>query len=481
MLINLLLVLPLVFSIFFANLKPQEGQCYGLKKLAALASILVFALSCFIVFGYNKALGGFQFVYKISWIKSLGLSYHIGIDGMSALMLILTTFLTFVCILSTWNSVISRVKTFLSLFFLMEFCVIGVFISLDVVMFYVFFEAVLIPMFLLIGIWGGKDRIYSAFKFFIYTFFGSVLFLVAILYIVVKFNTGDLTQLSLLTKTLPPIVQQVLWIAFFASFAIKVPMFPFHTWLPDAHVQAPTAGSIMLAGILIKMGGYGFIRFSVPLLPAASIFFADFMIILSIIAIFYGSIIAIKQPDIKKMIAYSSVAHMGYVTMSIFTFTQNGINAAIFQMISHGLISGGLFLSVGVLYDRLHTRMFSDYGGIVEKMPKFALYLMILTMGSVGLPATSGFVGEFMGILSVFKVSPIYAALAGCGVVFGAVYMLFLYRNTMFGTITNASINYINDLEWNEKLNLVLLCVLVLAIGIFPRFVTDFLVNFTVV
>jgi NADH-quinone oxidoreductase subunit M len=376
-----------------------------------------------------------------------------------------------ICILASWH-ITERVKEYMIAFLLMEGIVIGVFAALDMVLFYLFFEAVLIPMFLIIGIWGGDNRVYAAFKFFLYTLIGSVLFLISMLYLYGEFGTTSIPELTEKAFYLPFNVQRWLWLGLFASFAVKVPMFPFHTWLPDAHVQAPTAGSVMLAGVLLKLGAYGFLRFSLPMLPEASHYFVDFVFTLSLIAIVYTSMVALVQKDMKKLIAYSSVAHMGFVTLGIFTFNQQGLDGAIFQMLSHGLISGALFLCVGVVYDRLHTREIAKFGGLTTIMPRYALLFMIFTMGSVGLPTTSGFVGEFLTFMSVWQVSYIAAIIATTGVIAGAVYMLVLYRNVMFGEVKKGC-EKMQDLTKTESYSLAVLAILVIFFGIYPKPIFD--------
>jgi NADH-quinone oxidoreductase subunit M len=475
MFLSLLLWLPLVFAGVFFLLPNNSVHFNHYKRLAILFSFVHCVLSAALFLKYDTLKSGFQLLENFEWFPALYSSYSLGVDGVSVWMVFLTSLLTFIALLSSWGSVNKQVKTYITMFFLLECFTIGVFVSLDAILFYIFFEAVLIPMFVIIGIWGGKDKIYSSFKFFLYTLFGSLLFLVGLVYLISVYKTANIVHLQEVVGSLPFEIQKWVWLSFFLAFAIKVPMFPLHTWLPDAHVQAPTAGSVILAGVLIKMGAYGFLRFSIPMLPAASLYFQNFVIILSIIAVIYGSLIAIKQDDIKKMIAYSSVAHMGYVTAGLFALNKVGQNAAVVQMISHGLISGALFLSIGVIYERLHTRLFADFGGIASKMPQFAFLLMIFTMGSVGLPGTSGFVGEFMAILASFKISIWYAILLGSGAIFGAVYMLFMYRDTMFGEVKNAPVAHLKDINTIEIFNLSILATLSLAIGVYPNLVLMFL------
>lgn len=411
----------------------------------------------------------------VKLVSNHDVKYFLGIDGISLLMIILTAALTPICLAISINSIQKRVREYVIAFLLIEGFVIGSFCALDLLFFYIFFEVMLIPMFLVIGIWGGDKRIYAAYKFFLYTLFGSVLFLIAIILLYLYTGTTDILVLSqVLPKILPLEYQKWLFLAFFASFAIKVPMFPVHTWLPDAHVQAPTAGSVILAGVLIKLGAYGFIRFSLPFFPAGSMYFANFIFVLSIIAIIYTSLIALMQEDMKKMIAYSSVAHMGFVTLGIFSFTRQGIDGAIVQMISHGIVSAALFMCVGVIYDRLHTKQIKDLGGIASKMPNFALLAMIFTMASVGLPGTSGFVGEFLAIVGTFKANKVAAIFAATGVIFGACYMLWLYKRVWFSEITNTHINDIKDLGKIEFISLGLMAFFVILLGILPNLTLSF-------
>jgi NADH-quinone oxidoreductase subunit M len=401
--------------------------------------------------------------------------YNVGIDGLSLLMILLTNFLIILCLLSAKNSIKNKTAFFVNLFLLLQIFCIGLFVSKSIIWFYIFFEAILIPMFFVIGIWGGVNKIYASYKFFIYTLIGSLCFLLGLIYTVLSTGSTDILQIIevLQSNPLEQNIEKLIWLAFFISLAIKVPMFPFHTWLPDAHVQAPTAGSVLLAGILIKIGGFGMIRFLLPMFPSASLYFSDFVIYLSIVAIIYGSIIAIMQEDIKKMIAYSSVAHMGFVTAAIFSLTQTGITASIFQMFSHGIVSGALFLCIGVLYERFHTREFKNFGGLAAKMPNFAILLMIFTMSSAGLPMTSGFVGEFMTIVAVYSKSIFYSFGVGLSVIFGAVYMLYMYKKTMFGKL-NTQHSIINDLTKTEIISLSSLAIITIVSGIYPTIITKF-------
>ena len=408
-----------------------------------------------------------------SLIKALNCNYHLGIDGISLFFIILTAILTPLCILASWESIKFRIKEYMIAFLLLEALVIGVFCALDLLLFYVFFEAMLIPMFLIIGIWGGEKRVYAAIKFFLYTLAGSLFLLVAIIYIYLHTGELNIPNLYALVPKFSLLEQKLLWIAFFISFAVKVPMWPVHTWLPDAHVQAPTAGSVILAGILIKMGAYGFLRFSLPMLPEASHHYAHLMFVLSAIAIIYASAVALVQTDMKKLIAYSSVAHMGFVTMGIFAFNQQAVEGALMQMISHGVVSAALFLAVGVLYDRMHTKEISKYGGVVNKMPVFAGIFMLFTLASIGLPGTSGFVGEMLVMVGVFKVSKLYALLAATSLVLGAAYMLWLYKRVMFGVINNSQVEELKDLSCRELLIFTPLAVLTILLGIYPSIVTE--------
>ncbi|RWO29725.1 MAG: NADH-quinone oxidoreductase subunit M, partial [Mesorhizobium sp.] len=418
--LSLVTFLPLVGVLFILLINDDsENARRNIRAIALWTTGITFIISLFIWTGFDNAEPGFQFVEKFAWLDS-GISYHMGVDGISMLFVILTTFLMPLCILASWESIEKRVKAYMIAFLLLETLMIGVFCALDIVLFYVFFEAGLIPMFIIIGVWGGKRRVYASFKFFLYTLAGSVLMLLAIMAMFFQSGTTDIP--TLLTHDFPASMQTWLWLAFFASFAVKMPMWPVHTWLPDAHVEAPTAGSVILAAILLKMGGYGFLRFSLPMFPIASEMFAPLVFALSVVAIIYTSLVALMQEDMKKLIAYSSVAHMGFVTMGIFAMNQEGVQGAIFQMLSHGLVSGALFLCVGVIYDRMHTRDIDAYGGLVNNMPKYATVFMIFTMANVGLPGTSGFVGEFLTMLGVFRVNTWVAFFAATGVILSAAY-----------------------------------------------------------
>ncbi|MCC8933866.1 MULTISPECIES: NADH-quinone oxidoreductase subunit M [Rhizobiaceae] len=442
----------------------------NILNVSLLTTVFTFVVSLFIWINFDNSNVGFQMVEKHAWLGT-GISYHLGVDGISMLFVILTTLLMPFCVLASWTSVEKRLKEYMIAFLVLETLMIGVFVSLDIVLFYVFFEAGLIPMFIIIGVWGGKDRVYASYKFFLYTLLGSVLMLLAIMAMYWDAGTTDIA--ALLQHDFPPQMQTWLWLAFFASFAVKMPMWPVHTWLPDAHVQAPTAGSVILAGILLKLGGYGFLRFSLPMFPLASDFFAPFVFTLSVIAIVYTSLVALMQEDMKKLIAYSSVAHMGYVTMGIFAANQQGVQGAIFQMISHGFVSGALFLCVGVIYDRLHTREIAAYGGLVNNMPKYALAFMVFTMANVGLPGTSGFVGEFLTLIGVFRVNTWVALFAATGVILSAAYALWLYRRVVFGALEKESLKSMLDLNAREKLVLYPLIALTIFFGVYPAPILD--------
>ncbi|MFC5583706.1 NADH-quinone oxidoreductase subunit M [Nitratireductor kimnyeongensis] len=463
--------LPLVGALLILLIREDgAGARRNIRNVALLTTVFTFVLSLFIWIGFDASTPGFQMVEKQEWLGS-GISYHMGVDGISMLFVILTTFLMPLCVLASWEAVDHRVKEYMIAFLILETLMIGVFCALDIVLFYVFFEAGLIPMFIIIGVWGGKRRVYASFKFFLYTLLGSVLMLLAMMAMYWQAGTTDIP--TLLTHVFPEGMQYWLWVAFFASFAVKMPMWPVHTWLPDAHVEAPTAGSVILAGILLKMGGYGFLRFSLPMFPVASIDLAPLVFTLSVIAIVYTSLVALMQEDIKKLIAYSSVAHMGFVTMGIFAINEQGVQGAIFQMLSHGLVSGALFLCVGVIYDRMHTREIAAYGGLVNNMPKYATVFMIFTMANVGLPGTSGFVGEFLTLLSVFKVNTWVALFATTGVILSAGYALWLYRRVVFGSLTKESLKGMLDLSAREKLILYPLVVLVIFFGVYPAPILD--------
>ena len=465
--LSVITFLPLVGAILIAFLnKDAKGNA---RWIALWTTVLTFIVSLAIWINFDKVNPGFQFVEDHHWLGTL--RYKMGVDGISMLFVILTTFLMPICILASWESVEDRVKEYMIAFLVLETLMLGVFCALDLVLFYLFFEGGLIPMFLIIGIWGGPRRVYASFKFFLYTLLGSVLMLLAMMAMYWQAGTTDIP--TLLQTRFPADMQWWLWLAFFASFAVKMPMWPVHTWLPDAHVEAPTAGSVILAAILLKMGGYGFLRFSLPMFPIASHQLAPFVFTLSIMAILYTSLVALVQEDIKKLIAYSSVAHMGYVTMGIFTASQQGIDGAIFQMLSHGLISAALFLCVGVVYDRMHTREIAAYGGLVERMPKYAFAFMIFTMANVGLPGTSGFVGEFLTLLAAFKANTWVAIFATVGVILSAAYALYLYRRVIFGPLVKKSLKGLLDLSPREIAILAPLVILTIYFGIYPAPVLD--------
>jgi NADH-quinone oxidoreductase subunit M len=466
--LSLLTFLPLVGAAFiFVVRGDEEAVARNARWVALWTSGCTFLLSLVLWFDFDRASAGFQFVERHAWFPGTGIAYHMGVDGISVLFVLLSTFLTPICILASWEAIEHRVREYMIAFLVLETMMVGMFCALDIILFYVFFEGVLIPMFLIIGVWGGARRVYSAFKFFLYTLAGSVLMLIAVLAMFWAAGTTDITKL--IGHGFAKSMQTWLWLAFFASFAVKVPMWPVHTWLPDAHVEAPTAGSVILAGVLLKMGAYGFVRFSIPMLPDASVAFTPFVYTLSIIAIIYTSLVALVQEDMKKLIAYSSVAHMGFVTLGIFTGTRQGLDGALFQMLSHGVVSGALFLIVGVIYDRLHTRDIARYGGLVERMPRYAAVFMLFTMASVGLPGTSGFVGEFLVLAGAFQVNTWAAAFASLGVILGAAYMLYLYRRVIFGTITRDDLRAMVDLKPREIAVFAPLVVVVLWMGIYPK------------
>ena len=464
--LSLLICLPTIGALFILFTSSNSKKYNSYKYISIFISIVNFILSVYLWYQFDKSNPTFQFVENRNWIYGF-INYKVGVDGISILFIILTTFITPLCILSVNSTIKNRLKDFLVAILIMESLMIGVFCSLDLVIFYLFFEGGLIPMFLIIGIWGGDRRVYSAFKFFLYTLLGSVLMLVAIIYIYWITGTTDvekLYQIGIEAK-----YQKILWLAFFSSFAVKTPMWPVHTWLPDAHVEAPTAGSVLLAAILLKMAGYGFIRFSIGLFPIGSEYFVTLVYILSLIAIIYTSLVALMQEDMKKLIAYSSVAHMGFVTLGIFTMTQQGVEGSIFQMISHGIISAALFLCVGVIYERMHTRRIKNYGGIVSVMPKYSILLMIFTLGALGLPGTTGFVGEFLILIGAFKDNFLVAVVASIGVILGAAYMLWLYKRVVFGELINKNLKNMADLNKSELIILSSLAVPSLYFGFYPE------------
>ena len=455
---------------FTARAEDQAQIDKNSRTVAWVATMVTLVLSLILLFSFDQDTAGFQFVHEIEWLSQIGLGYRLGVDGLSVLFVVLTAFLMPLCIMAS-GAIQKRVADYMIAFLLLETLVIGVFCALDLVVFYIFFEGGLIPMFIIIGVWGGQNRVYAAFKFFLYTLLGSVLMLVAMIYMFLQAGTTDITVL--LEHDFTRNAQMWMWLAFFASFAVKMPMWPVHTWLPDAHVQAPTAGSVILAGILLKMGGYGFLRFSLPMFPQASDYFAPLVFALSIIAIIYTSLVAFRQTDIKKLIAYSSVAHMGFVTMGLFAMNETGVQGAIFQMISHGVISGALFLCVGVIYDRMHTREIAFYGGLVHRMPAYAAIFALFTMANVGLPGTSGFIGEIMTMVGAFQVSWWIATGAAAGVILSAMYMLTMYRDVVFGEITNPKLETITDLNRMEWAIFIPLIIMTLWLGVSSTVVTD--------
>ena len=461
-----LILLPAIGSIFLLFSKSDDKQTDTIKYVALFTSLVNFLISIYLWISFDSSISNFQFVEERNWLAGF-VNYKVGIDGISILFIILTTFITPLCIISVNNSVKIRLRDFLIAILIMESFMIGVFCALDLVIFYLFFEAGLIPMFLIIGIWGGPKRVYSAFKFFLYTLLGSVLMLVAI--ISIYWITGTTDVVKLYELGIDQKYQNLLWLAFFSSFAVKTPMWPLHTWLPDAHVEAPTAGSVLLAAILLKMAGYGFIRFSLGLFPFASEVFTPLVYILSLIAIVFTSLIALMQEDMKKLIAYSSVAHMGFVTLGIFTLKQQGIEGSIIQMISHGLVSAALFLCVGVVYDRMHSRLINSYGGIVSIVPKYSILFMLFTLAALGLPGTSGFIGEFLILMGAFKDNFLVAVIASLGVIFGAAYMLWLYKRVVFGEIINKDLLKMPDLDKSELIILISLALPTLFFGFYPE------------
>jgi NADH-quinone oxidoreductase subunit M len=469
--LSLTTFLPIVGALFIMVLSgPEEAVKRNARWVALWTTVVTFAVSLMLVWRFDPSSPEFQFVENKPWLGG-AINYHMGVDGISLPFVILTTGLMPLCIIASWESVQTRVKEYMVAFLALETLMIGTFSALDLVLFYLFFEGGLIPMFLIIGVWGGPRRVYASFKFFLYTLLGSVLMLLAIMAMYWDAGTTDIP--ALMKHGFAPGMQKWLWLAFFASFAVKMPMWPVHTWLPDAHVEAPTAGSVVLAAILLKMGGYGFLRFSLPMFPLASFDFAPLIFTLSVVAIIYTSLVALVQEDMKKLIAYSSVAHMGFVTMGIFAFTTQGIAGGIFQMISHGLVSGALFLCVGVVYDRMHTREISAYGGLVNRMPVYAFVFLLFTMANVGLPGTSGFVGEFLALMGTFKANTWVAALATTGVILSAGYALWLYRKVMFGALEKPALAGMMDMDKREIFIFAPLVILTLLFGFYPKPVLD--------
>ncbi len=458
---------PLAGVLFLAIIRGNPDEIARNARWAALiASLFAFAMSLVIWAGFDASSADFQYQERYEWFGEYGFDYRMGVDGISLFFVLLSTFLTPLCILASWQSIQTRVKEFMIAFLVLETMMIGMFCALDLVLFYVFFEGVLIPMFVIIGVWGGPGRVYAAFKFFLYTLLGSVLMLLAIIAMYLQAGTTDIPTLMEFVFTRD--VQLWLWLAFFASFAVKVPMWPVHTWLPDAHVEAPTAGSVILAGVLLKMGGYGFLRFSLPMFPEATEYFTPLIYTLSVVAVIYTSLVALAQTDMKKLIAYSSVAHMGFVTVGIFALNQQAVSGAIFLMLSHGVVSAALFLIVGVVYDRMHSRDIASYGGLVHRMPRYAAVFMLFMLASVGLPGTSGFIGELLVLVGAFRADTWVAALIATGMILGAAYMLYLYRRVIFGPLVRPELKSILDLDRREILVFAPLIVVVLWMGIWP-------------
>jgi NADH-quinone oxidoreductase subunit M len=471
--LSLVTFLPLVGAFFCLIVNgPKEAVDRNCRSAALITSLATFLISLVLWIRFDGTKASFQFEEKFDWVPALGIGYHMGVDGISLFFVLLSTLLTPICILASWDSIKVRVKEYMIAFLVLETFMVGMFCALDLALFYVFFEGVLIPMFLIIGVWGGKRRVYAAFKFFLYTLLGSVLMLLAIIAIYWQVGTTDLPT-AIEKLDLPFTWQCWLWLAFFASFAVKVPMWPVHTWLPDAHVEAPTAGSVILAGVLLKMGGYGFLRYSIPLLPEATQYFAPLVFGLSIVAIIYTSLVALVQEDMKKLIAYSSIAHMGFVTIGAFVMNMQSVQGSIFQMLSHGIVSAALFLCVGVVYDRMHTREIAAYGGLVHRMPRYAFTFMFFTLASVGLPGLSGFVGEFLVLVGTFKANTWVAFLATTGIILGAAYALWLYRKIIFGELTKDSLKGILDMNRREIALFLPLILITLWMGIYPSSFLD--------
>ena len=474
-LLSVITFLPLVGAFVIYLLASVCRLSDNFYKIIGIAfTLIVLVLVGVIWFKFDNSAIGFQFIEKTEWIKSSsGIFYSLGVDGTSMIMIALTGVMMPFCLLAGWQSITKNVKEFVIAFLVMETFIMGTFLAIDLLLFYVFFEAVLIPMYLIIGIWGGKNRLYAAFKLFLYTLAGSLFLLLGIIYIYFQTETTFIPDLVGILPLYDLKIQNILWLAFFVSFAVKIPMWPLHTWLPDAHVEAPTAGSVVLAGILLKLGGYGLIRFSIPFFPAACEYFANFVLIMSAIAVVYTSLVALMQQDMKKLIAYSSIAHMGYVTAGLFVFNQQAVEGAIFQMVSHGLVSGALFICVGILYDRMHTKEISFYNGLTHPMPKFAFQFMIFVFASIGLPATSGFIGEFLVLLGVFRDNRAISMLLATGMFLGAAYMLWLFARVMYGKITNPQLESILDINRLEKILLWPLAVMVIVLGVYPNLIFD--------
>jgi NADH-quinone oxidoreductase subunit M len=462
--------LPLVGALFIAILNEDEAGVRNARWVALWTTLITFVISLILVWRFDPSSSDFQFTERRPWLGG-AITYAMGVDGISLPFVVLTTALLPICILASWTAIQRRVREYMIAFLVLETLMVGTFCALDLVLFYLFFEGGLIPMFLIIGVWGGPRRVYASFKFFLYTFLGSVLMLLAIMAMYWQAGTTDIP--TLLHHPFPMALQAWAWFAFLASFAVKLPMWPVHTWLPDAHVEAPTAGSVILAAILLKMGGYGFLRFSLPMFPEASAHLAPLVYALSVVAIIYTSLVALVQEDVKKLIAYSSVAHMGFVTMGIFAVTAQGVSGGIFQMISHGIVSAALFLCVGIIYDRMHTREIAAYGGLVNRMPLYAFVFMIFSLANIGLPGTSGFVGEFLTIIGTFRVNTWVASLAAIGTILSAAYMLWLYRKVIFGKLEKPSLFNIKDMGWREIVIMTPLIVLTIILGIYPKPVLD--------
>jgi len=473
-LLSILIFLPLVGAVFILSIQGKvEIVARNSRYVALWTASANFLLSLVLWFNFDKSTPKFQFVEYAMWMPNLGIGYHVGVDGISILFVILTTVLTPICVLASWESINNRVKEYMVCFLVLETFMVGMFCALDLILFYTFFEAVLIPMFIIIGVWGGNRRVYAAFKLFLYTLLGSVLMLLAMITMYVDAGTTNI--IKLLDHSFPFAMQTWIWLAFLASFAVKVPMWPVHTWLPDAHVEAPTAGSVILAGVLLKFGGYGFLRFSLPMMPDASLMFTPIIFSLSVIAVIYTSLVALAQEDVKKLIAYSSIAHMGFVTAGVFSMTIQGVEGAIYQMLSHGVVSAALFLIVGVIYDRIHTREINAYGGLVNRMPFYSLIFMVFLLASIGLPGTGGFIGEILVLLGVFKVNIWVATFLATGVILGAAYMLYLYKRLIFGALTKKTLLKIIDLSPREIAVFSPLLIVTIWMGIYPNSFLNFM------